>query len=358
MEPLRFELAVDGPLPEPRTVEAAAAETRPRFIGGEAADAYVQRLVRAIGAARLNAFFPDARRLTRHLSFLGGAGSHGVYDGLFVARSSGLPTAREVLRVKIDGDLAEDFLRDVAEQRPPSPESPLARRIAYYRELSAAEVMQLNHMSVELRQRRESDGAALFRVRYDRFDLASEMFVRYTILLTQHGAGGVRGVRFEEELARATEGFRRIISRFASDEAELCFVLLSEEPNIVVEDVRRCRIGPLLGAGSKLASDEQSADALAALLDPARSQLPDPWILCFPEDRAGLDVTANSSGDALAPLLRDALSEQSRTLLDRKADELGYRVAKQRKFVCPRGLQKPLAALCRKLGAPSVVRGI
>jgi hypothetical protein len=81
-------------------------------------------------------------------------------------------------------------------------------------------------------------------------------------------------------------------------------------------------------------------------------------VLCFPEDRAGVDVADHASGDPLAPLFREALSPDARALIDAKADELGYRVAKSRKLVCPRKLQGPLRALCTQRDAPSIVYGV
>jgi len=96
-----------------------------------------------------------------------------------------------------------------------------------------------------------------------------------------------------------------------------------------------------------------------ALLDPATAPADEPpWILCFPEDRAGVELATHSAGDPLAPLYRDALSDTSRQLVDEMSQQLGYKVAKSRKFVCARPLAAPLSDLCRELGAPSVVRGV
>jgi hypothetical protein len=46
----------------------------------------------------------------------------------------------------------------------------------------------------------------------------------------------------------------------------------------------------------------------------------------------------------------------ARELVDKKTAELGYQVAKARKFVCPAPLASPLRKLCKRLGAPSIVR--
>jgi hypothetical protein len=355
-------LTIEGPLPregagqEQQLAPGAAEGTLE--LTAELSDAYVERLDRAIRAARLNRLFPPERALRAHLGFLGRRGSSGVYDSLQVSLQNGLPTAREILRVKIDRDLAGEFLADAADRRPPPEGSPVARRIAYYRALSGCEVMPVNRVSVELRQQIPERNLALFRVVFDRFDLAMNHFVRYTMLLSQRDRFWRRRhvIVDDAELAAPTEGFRRTVSRFAAHDSELCFVLLSREERIAVEDVQRCRVGPLLLPGMRVGAE------LEALLDPERGPCAErgvpPWILCFPQDRAGLEVAEHSGRDPLALLLRDAVSEEARDLVDAKADELGYRVAKSRKFICPAELHQPLTELCRRLGTPSIVRAV
>jgi hypothetical protein len=343
---LLIEEAVDE-RPEPGAVDL--------ILTGGLADAYVARLLRAVAAARLNALYPPAVALANHLSFLGPTGSSGVHDELRLSPVTGLPTGREVLRVKIDRELAAGFLADAAERPVPEPGSPLARRIAYYSRLVACPVMPVNRMSIDLRRQLPGEGRALFRVVLDRFDLAGGLFARYTILLAQRDSFWRRPhvVVDDADLAAPTEGFRRIVGKFAAHEAELAFILLAGVPGIEVEDVRRCRVGPLLMPGVR-----GVGGALEALLDPARTpeaaEEP-PWILCLPEDRAGVEVGDHSPGDPLAGLYREALSDGARELVDRTADRLGYRVAKSRKFVCARPLAPRLAALCRAAGAPSLV---
>lgn len=341
-------LTIEGPTPA-REAEADGGDI---VLEGALADAYVERLSKAIRAARLNALFPPARELLNHLSFLGPRGSRGLYPTLHLSPLTGLPNAREVLRVKIDRDLAADFLARAAEKRAPEPGTPMARRIQYYGQLARAAVMTASRMTVDLRQQLPAQSLAHFRVVFDRFDLATGVFVRYTILLSQRDSfwGRTHLVVNDSDLAAPTEAFRRIVARFTAHEAELAFVLLSKLEEIEVEDVRRCRVGPMLmtGVGGIGA-------ALEALLAPCE---PAPWILCFPEDRAGVEVASHSSGDPLAQLYREAISEPARELIDAKANELGYRVAKSRKFVCPQPLRPELSRLCRELGAPSIVRGI
>jgi hypothetical protein len=340
-------LTIEGPTP--RRPKAATADI---VLTGEVGDAYVKRLVGGIRAARLNAFFPPAQRLRAHLGFLGAAGSDGVYDEVRISPVNGLPTPREILRVKIDRDLARGFLEEMGGRKAPRPDTRLARKVEYYNRLAYSHIMAVNRMQVELRQQIPAENLALFRVTLDRFDLSMTQFVRYTILLRQRDRFWRRDhVHVDDsELAAPTEGFRRIVSRFAADEAEVAFVLLSKIDGIEVEDVRRCRVGPLMMTGMKV------GEGLEELLVAPTNGEPPPWILCFPEDRAGIEVAASASRDPLAELMRDAVGVEAGELMDAKADELGYRVAKSRKFVCPRALVRPLSELCKRVGAPSIVR--
>jgi hypothetical protein len=347
-------LVIDGATP-------AVPEPEPRgclSLEGEAADRYLARLRCALHVARPNSLFPPARALDAHLSFLGPAGSEQLYPALGLSPHNGLPTAREILRVKIDRDLAAEFLAGAAARPAPPPASKLARRIAYYARLARAVVMPLDRMQLELRSVDRATSRALLRLTLDRFDLAGNQFVRHTVLLAQRDRGWQRPhVALDEaDLAAPSEAFRRATSRFASHEAEVAFILLSQIEGIEVEDVRRCRVGPLLLPGAEVGAQ------LEQLLDPRRGPCAaagvEPFILCLPEDRAGIEVAEHAGLDPLAPLMRDALSDEARALVEAKAEELGYRVAKSRKFVCPMALVEPLRALCRELGAPSMVRGM
>lgn len=348
-------LTIDEPV-----VELESAEARPApgvQMAGDRAERYIARLIRAIRAGRLNALFPPARRLCTHLSYLQPSRCEQLYPAVHLAPQSGMPTARDVFRVKIDRDLAGDFLLDTAKRPTPAPGTRLARRIAYYSRLQSDEIMPLSRIRVELRQQVPDKNLAQFRVTFDRFDIGTCQFARYTILLDQQDRFWRKQhvIVDDADLAAPTESFRRIVRRFTADEAELALVLLSTVDGIAVEDIRRTRVGPFFLPGARV------GDRLEQLLDYERTPEhgADPrWILCLPEDRAGIDVAAHASGDPLASLYRDALGPDARQLIDAKADELDYRVSKTRKFVCSANLSAPLAQLCRQLGAPSIVRGI
>lgn len=351
--PLTFDIT---PEPAGPSEAAEASKGAGPLLCGAQADDYVTRLQSAVRAARLNAFFPPWRALAAHLGFLGPSGSKGLYETLQLSARSGLPSAREVLRVKIDRDLAADFLARTRAGPAPAADSRMARKIGYYEALLAAEVMPSGRLTLALRQHLPEEGLARFRLVLDRFDLADGQFVRYTLLLTQRDPSWRDPrVHQDEDLDAPTEGFRRIVSRLASHDAELALVLLSRYAHLQVEDVRRGRVGPLWLAGTA------PHPALIPLLDPARGPCaggPAPWILCLPEDRAGLEVGPDASLDPFAPLLREAVGAESREVLDARARELGYRVSRSRKFVCPQPLVAPLSALCRELGAPCIVRGV
>ncbi len=347
-------LCLEGPGPAQPSEQPAGC----LVCEAEAADRYVARLRAGLQSARLNNLFPPARLLGAHHGFLGPAGSEGLHERLHLSQLNGLPTAREILRVKIDRELAPAFLAEAAERPPPPLGTKLQRRIAYYSRLVQTAIMPSDRMQIDLRHQRSAEGRAALRMTIDRFDLAGNQFVRYTVLFAQRDRFWHRPhVSLDDsDLAAPTEAFRRTASRLTSHEAEVAFLLLSEVEGIEVEDVRRCRVGPLLLPGAAVGG------ALEALLDPARGPCAatgaQPWILCFPEDRAGIEVAEHLARDPLARLMRDAVGEEARALIDAKVAEHGYRVVKSRKFVCPAPLSEPLAALCRELGAPSVVHAV
>ena len=66
----------------------------------------------------------------------------------------------------------------------------------------------------------------------------------------------------------------------------------------------------------------------------------------------------SDSEEDIKEKLKGFLAPTARELVDAKADQLGYRVAKSRKFVCPRPLKGALSQLCKDVGAPSIVRGV
>ncbi|MBN2495481.1 MAG: hypothetical protein JXR96_12875 [Deltaproteobacteria bacterium] len=334
-------LCVEAPVPEQPGEHPDAIVLR-----GRHADGYVDSLALALHAARLNAFFPPVPPLLAHLSFLGPRGSRGLRRSLRLAPHNGLPSAAEVLRVLIDREAARHSRPD---QAVPRGASRLARRLRYYRALDGAELMPFQRTRVDLRQQLLEEKQARFRVVMDHYDPVGVQFVRYTILLGQEdGAFGERLIELDRDLAEPTRIFRRKLSQLGSQAAERVFAELDAHPALEVEDVRRCRVGPMLLPGMP-----PRAAPLAPLLDPASSPCPasqTPWVLAFPEERAALDMLRSADADPLALLLG-----QPAAALESPE---GSCLARSCKLVCPQPLCAPLAELCRELGRPCIVRPI
>ena len=342
-------LTFEGPSPQqPRAVGTADLVLR-----GEHSDAYVDALRHAVAAARLNALFPPGRRLLAHLAFLGARGSEGLYPDLCLSRASGLPSAFDVLRVNVDHGLAREFLAKLGPAHHRTPDTAaMARRLAYYQRLHQHVVMPLNSMEVDLRQQLPQERAALFRIVLDRYDMRRGQFVRYTILLGQrHRLWRRRQMTVDDsDLVAATEEFRRAVGLLSFHGARQAFEMLDAAEQLEVEDVRRCRVGPVFMPGL------QMGEALAALLDPRTGPCaggPTPLVLCLPEDRASVEVASHSGRD-LPALLRG--QGEVAPAGQRSPRDAAYHVARGCKLVCPPPLVEPLRRLCRELGAPSVVR--
>ena len=342
-------LTFQGPLPSQPQQGATDLLLR-----GEHSDAYVEALRHALAAARLNALFPPSRRLLAHAAFLGARGSEGLYPELRLSRTSGLPSAFDVLRVNVDHGLAREFLEKLGPAHERTPDTAaVARRLAYYQRLRQREVMPLNRMEVDLRQQLPQERAALFRIVLDRYDMRRSQFVRYTILLGQgHRFWRRRHITVDDsDLVAATEEFRRTVGLLSFHGARQSFQMLAQVDQLKVEDVRRCRVGPVFLPGMDLDGP------LAALLDRASGPCaggPTPLVLCLPEDRASVELAIDSGRD-LPPLLRGDGGEERAGQEDHHVAP-GYHVTHSCKLVCPPPLVEPLQQLCRELGAPSIVR--
>lgn len=318
-------------------------------LAGDRATAYVEMVVALLAAGRLNRSFPDSRRLIALHGFLAPAACHHLYEDLEIGLSTGLPTERSVTRVHADHQLAPTVVgreeeRPVVASRPEDRKRD--RNYRYHRALSEADVAPAFALDLDLRRVDTDRRRAHFRTILDRFDLATETFVRYTILLS-HAADrwNVPQVRLTGDDLEYTENFRNLVARTTGHDAELAFLLLSEARSIEVESVTRTRIGPLLFAGSA------GPPRLQAIVDADPGQ----FVLCLPTDRAGIDIESDSAGDPFALGYRDLLPPEARQLVEARREGLGYHVRRERKFVATPGVAGALRDLLADLGKPSVV---
>ncbi len=303
-------------------------------LAGERADSYVSVLRRLLGVARPGAQFPDARRVEAHLSFLGPAGSRGIVDGIDVDPETGMPTLRELLRVRADRDLAAGFLVEHAEALP--------AKAVYYRALAGAEIMPTS--ALEVRLRGATKRAARFEVIHDRLDAAAGCFLRYTSHLEQRGEGHVSLRR--GDLSVPTERFRALAMRYANADAEVAFLLFSELEDVRVTEVARGQIGPLHFGGI----------AAPALIEEALAACPGGFVLHTALERAALDVSEDRCRDPFARLYRDVLGADTRAAVEERRARLGYRVSKDRRLACTPALEAPLVAALARAGTRLVVR--
>lgn len=324
---------------------------------GETGEEYLSTARALLAAGRLNNFFPTPAQvdsLFHHLSPLRWKSFHSSFE---VSHKNGMPSSHDTTRVLSDARLSEAVLgessretlvAELEQTRSAAAERRLLRH-DYHRSLIEMPPPQSFSMQLALRKVDPTTQTAYFTVTLDRFDIAENSFVRYTILLSQIGNRWKRQqVDLSGDDLLYTENFRNVISRFASDEAEFAFVLLSDLTSIEVEQVMRCRIGPMYFRGIAMPDDFQ------ALFE----QHPEAVVLHFPLDHAGRSDTLpkTASGDPLSPLYRDVLQGGAREAFEQKVEALDYKVWKERRFACTVDAQNSLQALLQQRGAPSVIR--
>ncbi|MGI5842650.1 MAG: hypothetical protein ACOX9B_00500 [Candidatus Xenobium sp.] len=322
------------------------------LLGPEAAEIYLAMLRRLLQAGRLNRFFPDPGRLDNLLSFLAPSGGVGAYPGLEVNLRTGMPAEPAVGRILSQQDLSDKFLAEVdlpglSARTDLSPaERRLLEQARFHQRLQQASLPRWQRLDLALRRVETEKRWAFFTTVFDRFDASEELFVRYTVQLYQHHGRWTRPlVDLQGDDLEATGPFRTVISRYHSDEAEFAFVLLSELSAITVEEVVRCRVGPLWFEGVEMLPEV--AELLAAY--------PGNFILHLPTDRAGLTVREDGNRDPFSVLWRQVLHPGARDVAEKKARDLGYHVYKERKFACTRAVAGPFSDWLKSRGTRCVV---
>lgn len=319
-----------------------------RRLTGPDLDRYAESAARLIAAGRLNRWYPDPYACANVLRGMGASFREGVYDGVWLDLASGMPTLQEVVAVKADADLAADFLQSQAARvsagRAPSPK--VAAKIEYYRKLVGLRFVPLTSLEVKLRRVDQTKQVAAFEAVFDRYDAAEHVFTRYTLLLEQKDSAlGQALIERSGDYSKQTEEFRNTMERYTGDESELAFLLLGRLPNVRVEEVTRARIGPLWSF---------AAPAPPGWLPEGKAG-DDQYILHLPLDRASVDLDEDRDADPFSTIYRHFLSEHSRPLIEDEARRLGYRVHKERKFVCTRGVADHLKCRLREAGTNNIV---
>lgn len=308
---------------------------RRRPLRGADLEGYAQTAARLVLAGRLSRYYPDPYGAAEYLRALAPSARGGVSDQAVLELSTGLPGLKDLVMIQADRALSADFIKQ-AEGREASGESVNQRlkdKLAYYRRLAGVDLPPLTRLDLKLRRVDPERDAASFEVVFDRYDAAEPGFVRYTLLLEQVDRGWGRAfLKRSGDYPRQTAEFRARIEGVAQDDSELAFLLMGQVAGVRVEEVTRGRIGPLWSPW---------APAPAGWLPPGA------FALHLPLDQASVNLAADRDNDPFATIYRRFLSTESRSLVEAAAAGLGYRVQKDRKFVCSAGAA---AALRKRLG--------
>lgn len=318
---------------------------------------YVGILTRLIEGARLNKYFPDPSSLNNLLHFLVPENNQGFYNKLLINRETGMPIEKEISKIITDKQLSEKTLKSQSEEclQREYDENPVPvnerrlRRFRYHKDLAAKEIPQMFKIEMKLRSVDTEKYVAFFNVVLDRFDMSTSLFSRYTLVVGQKDPQWSKpNVILVGEELKYTKDFRYQLSRYTVDEAEFAFILLNDLKHVVVEEVQRCRIGPLYFRGVNIPKG----------MEEIFEKHPDTFILSLPTDRASIHIKEDRNDDPLSQMYRDALEPEARELRDIKARQTGYHVYKERKFVCTRNAIKDFREFLKRRGGRCVVYGI
>jgi hypothetical protein len=223
---------------------------------------------RALDALRLNRQFPDWERVRDHVAAAAatsGAASGRAGGGLRIDRASGLPVAREWMRVRVEAELGAGVT-------------------------GAAGTRALPAREVHVALRNVVGDRASYAVRVDRLDIVSTTVTRYSLVLSDTPG---RVVSAGELALEAASRFARQLELLSTQDAALAFAVLRQE-GLDVEEIVRGVVGP------------------AALL-PGDPLLPDGDPGCGPEALRGLRLHG--------PLVSACLERASLDLVDGRIDD-------------------------------------
>jgi hypothetical protein len=311
---------------------------------GDEESHYVACLGPILRAARLNNQWPDARRVASHLSALAPEVHRGLYPGLAVDVRVGLPSYREWTRVQTDVRIAPEQLDQLGDRRALASAAERggaasihAKQLAkhdYYSDLTKVQLTPLGEMQVTLRRLEPRERRAHFHVVLDKLDV-SGLFVRYSIDLAQTDDFWTEQVvTLDNEAAQHTEGFRSLVYKFTSYDAEFTFVKLASIGNLSVERVIKGVIGPFWFPWT------QAPESIRPHLGPRQ------FVANFSLDMAAVDINADRDNDPFEDLIIERLSQDARAGYVDARHRWGYQVFKDRKFVCSRPLVDPLRQIC------------
>lgn len=318
-------------------------------LSGGGLEAYCGSLSSLILAGRLNASFPDPYVCSRYSSCLAPSFRGGVYDAVCADRLSGLPVFKDILAVKINRDLAPDFIAAEEERVAAGRvlDARAAAKLDYLRRLAAADLKPLNRLEVKLRRVDRQSGGAFFEVVYDAYAVSPAGFTRYCLLLEQKGSAWKSAfLERSGDYSEPTAEFRLKLEKYAQDESELLFLILGGIRDVRVEEISRARIGPFWNSRTGFPPGWQGETA------------GDSAVLHFPLDRASIELKNDLNNDPFEGMYREFLSGETRDLIEERVKSLGYRVHKDRKFSCTERAAPALRRSLSSSGARNIIYAI
>ena len=327
----------------------ARAEGRLVCLSGDGLEAYCRSLSSLIPAGRPNSSFPDPYACSGYISCLSPSFRNGVYGEIKADRLSGLPFLKDILAVKIDRDLAPDYIASQEERLAAGRALPghAGAKLDYLRRLLGTDLKPLNRLEVKLRRVDKERGGAFFEVVYDVYAVSPAGFTRYTLQLEQKDAAWSSAFLARSgDYSEPTAEFRASLEKYAQDESELMFLIMGGIKGLRVEEVCRARIGPFWNAATGFPPGWPAGGP------------PDQAVLHFPLDRASVELKADINNDPFSGMYRDFLSGETRDLIEERVKSLGYRVHKDRKFACTKSAEPVLRKLLSASGARNIVYAI
>jgi len=291
---------------------------------GRDLERYSSTVSRLILGAKLNRWFTDPFGASNLIGMLGDPSRAELHEEIHIDRASGLPWLKDILSVQVDRGLADEFLTLNAGRRGSGRLTPRLRaRLEYYERLLRYHFPPLTRMEARLLKVLPERSVGIFEAVFDRFDPGEGVFVRHSLKLEQTDRVWKDESLIERRGAQTvqTPEFREMLSRFTRDESELTVLLTGNRSGIRVLEASRGRIGPLWSPFTPAPAGWRSED-------------PGAFVLHIPFDAASVDFKEDSDTDPFTAFFKDCLSPNSRPLLEEAAQGLGYRVRKERTFVC------------------------
>ncbi len=317
------------------------------------ARAYASRMPRIMRASRLNSHYPNASGLGGHIGVMNPDVHRGLHKGLEVDERTGLPTYKAFTKVQSDAAVAANQLnvlgsREVLERKAArDPEGIYAKQLAkydYYSQLVNADQIPLGHM--EVRYRKRDNGRDYFNVSLDKLDV-SGVFVRYAIDCSQVISSSDQIAKVDErEVAQHTDSFRSLIYQFTSLDAEFTLVKLASMAGLDVERVVKGTVGPFYFPFTN------TPDVFAEFVEKHG------FIATFGLDMAANDVTDDRNNDPLTSFIMKTVSDEVAEGYGIARQRIGYKVFKDRKFVCARAGVNELREIIKGLGCNTIIYGV